>query len=64
MMALDPEVSRAHTRRERVLQLLRSRTQADPKWTVEALAECVYCSPRTLQRDIDWLREFGYLPSP
>lgn len=59
---LDLEVSRAHTRRERVLRLLESRTQAQPLWTAEELAVKVYCSVRTVERDIQWLREVGKLP--
>jgi AraC-like DNA-binding protein len=60
----DPETSHIHTRRERLLNLLRSRTQADPRWTLDELAAELYCSESTVQRALDWLRRFGYLPPP
>lgn len=61
-MTLDPEVSHSHTRRERLLNLLRSRTQADPLWSLDELAAQLYCSERTVQRCLAWLRESGRLP--
>ena len=51
----------AHTRRETLLQLLRSRTQADPRWTLEELATELQCTPRTVQRYFEWLRKHGRL---
>ena len=63
-MILDPEASHTHTRREHVLRLLESRNQAQPLWTVEELAARVHSSTRTVQRDLAWLREFGYLSPP
>jgi predicted DNA-binding transcriptional regulator YafY len=63
MSPTDPSAaSNAHTRRERVLRLLESRNQAQPLWTAEELAAKVYCSVRTLERDLSWLREHGHLP--
>jgi len=50
------------TKRERLLQLLRSRTQADAPWTDEELAAELYTSERTVQRYREWLRDVGYLP--
>jgi AraC-like DNA-binding protein len=56
--------SYTHTRRERLLNLLRSRTQAERAWTLEELAAALYCSESTVQRALAWLRAFGYLPPP
>lgn len=50
------------TRRERLLELLRSRTQAEELWTDEALAVELYCSERTVRRLREWLRDDGKLP--
>lgn len=50
------------TRRERLLELLRSRTQADAPWTDDELAAELFCSERTVRRYRDWLRDTGHLP--
>jgi predicted DNA-binding transcriptional regulator YafY len=42
--------------------LLRSRTQAEKRWRLEELAEAVHVEPRTIQRDLAWLRAYGHLP--
>jgi predicted ArsR family transcriptional regulator len=52
----------AMTKRERLLWLLRSRTQAEPVWTLAELADRLYCTERTVQRHFEWLRDYGYLP--
>ena len=51
------------TKRERLLLLLRSRTQADAPWTEDELATELCCHTRTVRRYREWLREFGYLPA-
>lgn len=51
------------TKRERLLQLLRSRTQADAPWSDAELATELCCHPRTVQRYREWLRDEGYLPA-
>lgn len=50
------------TRRERLLDLLRSRTQADPPWRDEELADKFGCTPRSVRRYREWLRDEGKLP--
>jgi predicted DNA-binding transcriptional regulator YafY len=52
------------TKRERLLELLASRTQAHPRWTTPELAEVLCCSERTVERYLDWLRQTGRLPLP
>jgi hypothetical protein len=51
----------AMTKRENLLNLLRSRTQAEPAWTLAELADRLYCTERTVQRHFEWLRDYGYL---
>ena len=51
------------TRRDRLLELLRSRTQADPLWTEEELAVALCCSTRSVRRLRQWLRDSGMLPT-
>ena len=61
----QPVIARANspaTRRERLLELLRSRTQADPIWRDEELAEILCCTTRTVRRYRESLRDFGLLP--
>ena len=50
------------TRRDKLLELKRSRSQADPWLTVEELAVALCTTTRTVQRDIEWLRDQGKLP--
>ena len=50
------------TRRDRLLELKRSRTQADPWLSVEELAVLLCTTTRTIQRDIEALRVEGKLP--
>ncbi|MDA8348269.1 MAG: helix-turn-helix domain-containing protein [Pseudomonadota bacterium] len=52
------------TKRERLLALLASRTQAEAPWRDEELAAELCCSARTVQRMRQWLRDFGKLPPP
>ena len=49
------------TRRDKLLELLRSRTQADPLWTEEELAVALCCSTRSVRRLRQWLRDSGML---
>jgi hypothetical protein len=49
-------------KRERLLHMLRSRTQADAPWTDVELADELCCTPRTVQRYREWLRARGHLP--
>lgn len=51
------------TKCERLLELLHSRTQAQPAWTIAELAARLYCSPRTVDRYLVWLRKNGHLPA-
>ena len=50
------------TKRDRLLDLLRSRTQADRRWTLEELADELCCTKRTVQRYLESLRDAGRLP--
>jgi hypothetical protein len=50
------------TKREKLLWLLRSRTQAQAPWTLSELGERLYCTERTVQRHLEWLRDYGHLP--
>lgn len=45
--------------RERMLRLL-SLLQSGRKWPAADLADATGCTPRTLRRDIDYLRDLGY----
>ncbi|APU15363.1 MULTISPECIES: helix-turn-helix transcriptional regulator [Actinoalloteichus] len=45
--------------RERMLRLL-SLLQSGRRWTATDLAAALECTPRTLRRDIEYLRELGY----
>jgi predicted DNA-binding transcriptional regulator YafY len=49
-------------RREGLLYLLMSRTQAHTPWTNKDLAAELCCSERTVERDLEWLRDTGRLP--
>ena len=49
------------TRRKKLLALLRSRTQAEPIWRDEELADELCCTARSVQRMRRWLRDFGHL---
>lgn len=50
------------TRRERLWELLHSRTQTDPFWTISELSSELCCSPRTVERCLQWLQDEGRLP--
>ncbi len=50
------------TRRDKLLELKRSRSQADPWLTVEDLAVLLCTTTRTIQRDIEALRAQEKLP--
>ncbi len=52
------------TRRDRLLALLRSRTQADTPWTDAELAVHLCCSERTVRRLRQWLRDCGEIGRP
>lgn len=52
------------TKREHLLELLASRTQAHPRWTTPELAAHLCCSERTVERLFQWLRDTGRLPLP
>ena len=48
--------------RAKLLDLLRERTQADPRWTVAELAATCCVAEITVKRHLAWLRGMGYLP--
>jgi MarR-like DNA-binding transcriptional regulator SgrR of sgrS sRNA len=50
------------TRRERLWDLLHSRTYTDPIWTLEELAVELCCSVRTVRRCLTWLQDEGRVP--
>jgi predicted DNA-binding transcriptional regulator YafY len=49
-------------RREGLLHLLMGRTQAHAAWSHLQLAAELCCSERTVERDLEWLRDTGRLP--